>query len=200
MRRFWGFALVAFISLFATISPTNASQTTFDLTGTVDGDSINLVLTGTLAPSGDNGSASGITLTAPVYDITGATGTINGISVTGVLANCLPGACNNGVFTWDNLLSASSPYLDDYGLGLSLRDGTQADIYGGGVFGSTVAQTLYYYDPSDGFSDNGNGPAIANLKVIDPPNVAPEPASVLLFGTGLLAIAVVMRKRLQTNS
>jgi len=171
--------LVALLLFFAS----GAMADGFDLTATstvADSTSLNisLVLTGSL--SGTPG----------VYDITGITGTVNGISVS----KALPGAgiildspvVNGWYIEYDNLLSVSAPYFDLYGLGFELANGSYANLY---------------YNGSDLYAQLGDNPPFQEVvtvtSLVDPPNsTVPEPSTLALLCVGLLALgAWVTRKQ-----
>jgi hypothetical protein len=153
---------------------------TFDLTASGNTTSISLTLTGT-AVAGSPG----------VFDITSATGTIDGLSAT-LLPTTGAGAVTDttGVNGWlieyDNLLNMNGPYVDLYGLGLALAGGGLANIYySGGYWYAQLGN-----NPPDQFS--------ISVTVVDPPGVStPEPGSIALLAAGLLAMVLLaLRKQL----
>jgi len=171
--------LVALLLFFAS----GAMADGFDLTATsTAGDTtslnISLVLTGSL--SGTPG----------VYDITGITGTVNGVNVT----SALPGAgtildspvVNGWYIEYDNLLNLSAPYFDLYGLGFQLANGTYANLY---------------YNGYDLYAQLGDNPPFQEVvtvtSLVDPPPPSvPEPGTLGLLSVGLLALgALVARKQ-----
>jgi hypothetical protein len=154
------------------------ADSTFSLTASGNSTNISLTLIGT-AVSGSPG----------VFDITSLSGTVDGSAAT-ILATTAPGAVtystavNGWLIEYDNLLNMNGPFLDLYGLGFSLSDGILGNLYYSGGY-------LY--------AELGNNPpdefAVA-VAVADPPNVAaPEPGTLALIISGLLAICVLGLKK-----
>jgi hypothetical protein len=182
--------VVAVVTLFISLSSAHA-QTQISLVGYGPGGPgnfpvINLTLTGTL--DGSSTGNPGGSLPAPVYDITAATGTIGGFNATLDPTTPVPGALtNDGAFEWDNQLSLNTngTLVDNWGLLFILDGGIgESNIYSNGTSGAPFS----YYNYSQ--SPNLTTPLTLSA------TVTPEPASMLLFGTGLLGIAWTMRKQL----
>jgi hypothetical protein len=163
--------LVAIAVLFSAIQ---AKADQFDLVASGPGTNINLILNGTLSS------------TPGVFDITGLSGTVDGLGAT-LLATSAPGVVtdsttiNSYYIEYDNLLFLNGgAYLDLYGLGFTLSDGTIGNLfYSGGYL----------------YSQLGNNPP--DTEQVSVSLVAPEPGSLALIASGLLAICLLaMRKQL----
>lgn len=137
-----------------------------------------------------------VTFVSGTFDITN--GPSESFSATPTVpANNGAGAYNltsNYGFLWDNLLYPENPangILDYGGILIAFANGYDLNLFSGS-FGSGAPGNGYFY-----FADNGNyysnnpvtdgnsGPASDGL------TGAPEPGSLFLFGTGLLAMALV---------
>jgi hypothetical protein len=168
-------ALVVVALLFLT---TAAVADTFNLTAVGTGITLTATLTGTASGGG-------------LFNLTGMTGTVNGMGVSGLLATSSPGTPTNSAvvngwyITYDNVLNMNTPYFDLYGLGFALNDGTLANLY---------------YSQGYLYGQLGSNPPTpwtsVNVSVTNPDGTqVPEPASLTLFGCGLLALGARMRKR-----
>ena len=149
----------------------------------------------------DNGSGT-FTATATgvtnQYLITNMNGTINGLSVTSLLpVGTYPGT----VAPNDNLLyfpativsGGGSPasYFDLNGVSFTLTGGGDYNLYFGEDFQGDPFVYNLTYGPggdSDDFLDS--------FTLTDLSAPTPEPASLLLFGTGAMGLVGVMRRRL----
>jgi hypothetical protein len=166
------------------------------------------IITGSTA-SGDTFSIDATTTPyAPgIVSITGATGTVivGGVSntITGIEAPSAPGVVtysDSGYFIFNDLLYAppATPF-DYYGALFTLSNGSDVEL------------NLFYNnsgDPTSGvyYDNSGFNSPIASISVtytsqldipnVIPVNVAPEPSSIVLLGTGLLASAFILRKKL----
>ena len=95
------------------------------------------------------------------------------------------GTGNNG--SYDQEVSLTSPYLDNQGLALTLADGDELQIW---VFPATGSPILRVADEDDlGDYDSYHEP-ISELQVF-----TPEPSTLFLFGTGLLGLAGLVRRK-----
>ena len=127
-----------------------------------------------------------------IVDITNATGkvTIDGVAntITGVEATTAPGVVtysSTGFFIFDNLLFAPPATPFDYdGALFTLADGTDLElnlVYNNGDLTSGV-----YYNNS------GYNASITSIQIAS----TPEPSSFVLLGSGLMASAFVLRRKL----
>lgn len=136
--------------------------------------------TGSLDPSNSLNSPAG-------YDITAITGTYNGSSITGLLA---PGSCCS-VPANDNIVYYSptpgAVYLDQAGLAFTDALGGEINIYsynGAGLYADILAPP-----------GSANGPFITSGIFSLTPVAVPEPGSLAVLGSGLVALAVFTRRR-----
>lgn len=176
----------AFAWLLISVSSVHATETTlygngYFTNGNNGPASVSFVATGDLySGSGPNS----------VFNITGITGSVdeNGTlySISSINPTTGPGVVTyyydgdvcyvgSGGCSYDNLLSLASPNVDINGLDFFLNNGNNVGLYTGSFYDFTDFTYAY-----------------GGLNVSE----TPEPRSALLFGTGLLAIALFMRKRL----
>jgi hypothetical protein len=135
------------------------------------------------AYSGIGVAAGGVITAAPQgggeFLVTDITGFYNGDAIAGIVP-CGPAGsiCNNYGYLWDNLLFASEPHFDYYGLLFSTAGGDIVNVYVDG------AQYINW--------DQSGGTRITSGYVGD----TPEPSTLLMLGTGMIGLAGVIRRKL----
>lgn len=156
--------------------------------------------------SGAGFSASTIITASPtatpgVDQITAISGDIDGARIGGLATGTLSadgtyqyvnyfslGTYNYGP-EFDNLYYTTGAPLDTYGIGITLADGSVANIYeDNGTFYFLYNQN---FTPAD-VNDLTPGETLGTVDVAP----VPEPSNLLLLGTGTLALAGPMRRRL----
>ena len=134
------------------------------------------------------GSFTATSLGGGLFNITGGSITIGGSSAT-IVANLTPGSLavsSDGEFYYDNILNPSgSPTVDSTGgILFLLSNGNELEIYslGGNYYANVWDPTTssWLFDSVD--SPYG-GPISLDI------SLSPEPSSLLLLATGLLALA-----------
>ena len=141
------------------------------------------------------------------WSITGASGTIDGFAVTGVAPCAYPNVCGGiDSITWDNILyypavvtfpNTGAANVDWQGLMFTLANGDYLNLY-------------YYDNQSQGGDICGglgycaslidtNGAQVSFGAVgatFAPVPTTPEPSSLVLFGSGILGLAGILRKKM----
>ena len=138
-------------------------------------DTVNFTISG----SADGFSGSGVLTTT--LDGSGSY-LITGITADGVTGLIAPGGFNGN----DNLLFPSDPLVfDSNGFSFSAANGP--DQFDVNVFSNGTGYSAFFRD-EDGFT--------ATVPVSLEISAVPEPSTLLLFGTGVLGAAGVIRKRI----
>ena len=96
---------------------------------------------------------------------------------------------------YDNAVYSSPPYLDTSGFGLLLTV-SPTDTVNENVYNDTPT-TVYFCDSNDDASCNlGQGFTSATFSLSStPPSTTPEPGTLVMFGSGLLGLAGLIRRK-----
>ena len=143
-----------------------------------------------------SGSLTGDPLGGGQFNITGGTFVINGVGA-GVVNNPTPGAASvsvDGGIYYDNILiPAGSPAVTGNGLLFIIGSGASAEEFNIWSQGGVTYFDEYY---EGAWLDNGeNGvPIVLNI------SSTPEPSTLLLLGTGILALAVGLLLKAKTRT
>ena len=123
-----------------------------------------------------SGSVTASPLGGGEYLITSLTGTQNGEAMT-LLG---PG----GYAGNDNDFFTSAPFLDTDGVSFTLPGGTDYNVYFDGSY-------FECNSVDDGACDPGSGVPLTSGSL----SLTPEPGTLVLFGTGLLGLAALLRRK-----
>jgi hypothetical protein len=128
----------------------------------------------------DSGSVTASPSGGGEFLVTGLLGTQNSSPMT-LLAPGVYGANDNDIFT------AAPPFLDVLGVSFSLPGGTDYNVY----FDSGLSEYLECNSVDDGVCYTGSGVPVTSGSL----SLAPEPGTLVLFGTGLLGLAGLLRHK-----
>lgn len=180
-----GLAIGGFVSLAATLAPAHAAVYDWTLYDTSSAAQGGLAYTGsgTLTVS-DTPVASPYNATA--YEVTGITGTLNGLTITGLLAAGTYVGNDNLVFP------AALSVLDGSGFAFETASGLKAGIWG---FNSPDVDGSIFVPTNNNYAEyiNGGFDGVGHFTLTAAP--VPEPASLALLGAGLFGLGFVRRRR-----
>ncbi len=164
------FLIAAAVAAAAVTAPASAATYLLNYTAT-SGTPLPTTATLTITTANTLNMAGG-------YDILSASGTVNGVAITGLAGVNPPG------FNTDNVYFAADPILSSGGFGWNSAGGITGNLWGNGP----GAYSLYQFD--------GGGYTIATDGVLTVSQV-PEPASWALMVVGFGLVGAFSRRRSQ---
>lgn len=133
---------------------------------------------------------------AGALDITGITGTVNGVAITGTVPSTytmqtvtFPDTFD---FTYDNLLFPSASVAFDSN-GLAFTDANGVDY---NVADAPLGLSYESFNGNISFDQQTYFAPTVDVTLADQIAVTPEPSSLLLLGTGLLGMTALLRRRI----
>jgi hypothetical protein len=191
-------ALLALGAALAIAPAASADTLTVTTTGTL-GDGVSSLDLVNVVTNGSNvvtsvGAGSYIELSGVKYSVVGL---LTGSTYDQLYNGGTSGAGTGTPGGYDQVLSPTTPYLDDLGLAFSINGGPSGDSQNDEIqiwiSSGLVHISDESYDPTDLFNISTFSKPESILNVT--PTSTPEPDTLLLFGTGLLGLAGLLRSK-----